>query len=261
MFKKINNSEVFFGVVVQTDDPLQAGRIKVRVQTVFDDLDVELIPWAESKQDIIEHDLPAQGEIVFVEFPYNVAYMPVWYRKRSTYKGKVKKDDYTTASILLEKDLERYNLKGKVRVSFTESEGVVLELEKNNKNSTFIIRPDNTIFIKNAGSNQVVHLAKDNISIGREDKSQQPAVVGNDNMTALQKLNDEIKTLAELIEKWTSRLATVCSFVSVLKPLKPIFKGFGAEVKSKINSLHSENNNFFPETKSQVVTVDKTKPS
>lgn len=260
MFKKLSKTESYWGEVVDTADPLKAGRIKVRVFTVFDDLSVDQIPWAESTQDIIEHDLPALGETVLISFRNNLAYMPTWYRKRSTYNGRVSQDDYELSSIVLEKNLERYSSDGYVRVSYTESEGLVNELTKGGNTSTVIIRPDGTIFISSEKSKQAIHIAEDNISIGRESKSQQPAVVGNDNMEALIKLNDMILNLAEMIESWTSKLATICGVISILKPLKPLFDGFGKEVKSVTKSTHSSNNNFFPETKSTVVTVDKTKP-
>lgn len=260
MFKKISNKESYWGVVEDVEDPLKAGRLRVRVVTVFDDIPVDAIPWAESKQDTIHHDLPAKGEIVQIEFPHDVAYMPVWYRKRSKYDGKTSEDDYKSATILVEKDLARYQLDGKIRCAYNDSEGFVIEVVKGDKLSEIVVRPDNTILIRNGKTNQAIHIADDNISIGRETKSQQPAVVGDDNMKALQKLNDEIKTLSEMMDKHLKIIAAVCGSISVLKPLKPLFKAYAAEVKSQIASIHSSNDSFFPETKSKVVTVDKTKP-
>ena len=261
MFKKINKHESYWGTVVDVEDTLKAGRIKVKVFGVFDEISDEHIPWAESIQDIVEHDLPAVGETVLVKFPTEVPYLLNWYRKRSMYEGRVTDaNDYASSSIILEKNLERYDLDGYVRISYTESEGLVHELTKEDKTSTVIIRPDGTILLQNEKSKQSIHIAEDNISIGREGSSQQPAVVGNDNHEALKKLNEEIKDLSIMMDSWLDKLFQVCSKISFLAPLAPLFKGYGAEVKSKIQSIHSANDKFFPETLSEVVTVDKTLP-
>lgn len=46
----MNNSRVFHGIyrgeVVDSDDPLRAGRVRVRVFGVFDDFSTDTIPWA-----------------------------------------------------------------------------------------------------------------------------------------------------------------------------------------------------------------------
>lgn len=263
MFKKISSKETYWGEVVDVNDPLKAGRIRVRVFTVFDEIPTEAIPWAESNNTYdatIKHDLPELGSIVFVQFPYDVPYSPMWTRKRSKYNGDITNEDYPSATILLEKDLSKYNLDGNVRISYTESEGILLELTKNDTKSFFIIRPDNTIIATNNKSKQSIHIAEDNISIGREDKSQQPATVGDDNVIALQKLNKEIKTLSELMDGHLNKLSKVCKSNAILMPLSPIFKAYGADVKKQIKKIFEANEDFFPETLSKVVTVDKEKP-
>ena len=103
-------------------------------------------------------------------------------------------------------------------------------------------------------------MTEDGISIGAEDTSAQPAVVGDDNLEALNKLNNEIKDLSEIMEKHLKLIAAVCGSISPLKPLKPLFKAYGLEVKQKIAQIHNTNDSFFPETKSKAITVDKELP-
>lgn len=43
----MSSSKSYLGVIVDVNDPLKQGRAKVRVFGVFDDLEVEDIPWAE----------------------------------------------------------------------------------------------------------------------------------------------------------------------------------------------------------------------
>ena len=43
----MSSSKSYLGVIVDINDPLKQGRAKVRVFGVFDDLEVEDIPWAE----------------------------------------------------------------------------------------------------------------------------------------------------------------------------------------------------------------------
>jgi hypothetical protein len=44
----MSSSKSYLGVIVDINDPLKQGRAKVRVFGIFDDLEVEDIPWAEA---------------------------------------------------------------------------------------------------------------------------------------------------------------------------------------------------------------------
>ena len=43
----MSSSKSYLGVIVDINDPLKQGRAKVRVFGIFDDLEIEDIPWSE----------------------------------------------------------------------------------------------------------------------------------------------------------------------------------------------------------------------
>lgn len=257
-FDKINDKESYWGDVIDTDDPKKAARIRVRVKTVFDDIPDDVIPWSFPRYiDGASHDLPAIGDIVQVKFLNDDIMFPTWYRIRKT-DDKLSDDDYKSAVVVTEKDLSKYELDGHVSVRYTKSEGLVLELKRDGNQSTIIIRNDNTVFIKNANTGKILHISNQSLSIGSETISQQPAVVGNDNMTALNMLNDTIKALADKMQEQLNIVANAASSNPYTRPIAKPLRSYGSAVKSMIASKHSANANFFPETKSTFVTIDKT---
>jgi hypothetical protein len=112
--------------------------------------------------------------------------------------------------------------------------------------------------MKNGNSGKIIHLSEDGISIGSENQSQQPAVVGNDNQTALEMLNDTIKDMSDLMQKHLNILSIAADSSPYTKHLKMPLTNHKNELKAKIDSLHADNDAFFPETKSTFITVDKT---
>ena len=66
--KKNLNEYMWMGVVDDNVDPKRRGRLKIRVQSLFDDLDTADIPWACPYNDIAgkAFSLPAVGKIVNV---------------------------------------------------------------------------------------------------------------------------------------------------------------------------------------------------
>lgn len=70
--------KVFLGVVEEIVDPKRIGRIKIRVQGIFDDIDVDDIPWAHPYKDLAGKTfcVPAVGKLVNVVFPLGNLYSP-----------------------------------------------------------------------------------------------------------------------------------------------------------------------------------------
>jgi len=68
------------GVVVNINDPLKIGRIKVNVPRFYGTLDVEDIPWASttSNSDGRAFSTADVGKIVYVIFPNGDIYHPIW---------------------------------------------------------------------------------------------------------------------------------------------------------------------------------------
>lgn len=84
MFEGYNKSKnylknkMFLGIVEDTKDPNRLGRIKVRVQGVFNDIDLEHIPWAVpwKSRGGKDFDKPSVGKAVNVIFPQGLLYSP-----------------------------------------------------------------------------------------------------------------------------------------------------------------------------------------
>jgi hypothetical protein len=80
-FEKINlNNKIFIGVVENVYDKLRKGRIQVRVQSVFNKIPLEHIPWAEPQRSIDGKSfrVPAIGKIVNVIFNNGNIYEPMY---------------------------------------------------------------------------------------------------------------------------------------------------------------------------------------
>ena len=72
--------KIFVGIVEDNYDPKRMGRIKVRVQSIFNDIPVPNIPWASPHSSAHGKDfnLPANGKIVNVMFENGNLYAPYY---------------------------------------------------------------------------------------------------------------------------------------------------------------------------------------
>jgi uncharacterized protein YcbK (DUF882 family) len=72
--------KLWFGLVEDNKDPDRLGRVKVRVQSVFDDIPLEDIPWASPIKTLSAraYEMPAVGKIVSVLFPNDNLYEPYY---------------------------------------------------------------------------------------------------------------------------------------------------------------------------------------
>ena len=72
--------KLWLGLVEDNKDPERTGRIKVRVQSIFDDIPIEDIPWAHpiNTRSARTYEIPAIGKIVSVFFPNDNLYEPYY---------------------------------------------------------------------------------------------------------------------------------------------------------------------------------------
>lgn len=77
---RLLDNKVFFGIVEDNNDPKRKGRIKVRVQSVFDDIPLEDIPYASPSSGIDgkSFNVPAVGKVVTVVFAWGDQYQPCY---------------------------------------------------------------------------------------------------------------------------------------------------------------------------------------
>lgn len=251
---KINN--YYWGSVVDVDDPKKLGRIRVRVEAVYGNIKTEHIPWAYPRlQHTEEFIIPELGAVVQIVFENNDIYFPLWYRVRGT-EVDLNNDDYSSAVILLDRDLEKFKLDGRVLVRYTESEGIEINLTKSDNSSKILLRPDNSILLQNGQSTYSVHITEENISIGSENSSAEPAVLGQTNNDALDKINENIKEIADVISSNLQKLKSSALGSPYTAHLVSSLIAFDAELKTTESRLFEANKQFFPKTKSKIVTLD-----
>jgi hypothetical protein len=72
--------KLWVGVVEDNVDPQRLGRVKVRVQSIYDDIPLEDIPWANQLKNTSARafEVPAIGKIISVFFPNDNIYEPYY---------------------------------------------------------------------------------------------------------------------------------------------------------------------------------------
>ena len=66
----IENGKTYVGIVEDNNDPKRLGRVKARVMDVFDDTDINNIPWASPWKDLSgdEFKIPDKGKVITIIF-------------------------------------------------------------------------------------------------------------------------------------------------------------------------------------------------
>jgi len=157
--------KLYLGIVEDISDPDRNGRIKVRVQGIFDEIPLEDIPWASPKKSIAgkSFELPKVGKIVNIEFSNGDLYDPYY----------IFSENY---NVNLESALKNYSddeYEGFIALTFDER----TQIYSDDKNLTLDYKY-NKITIDNGNINIE---AKDNnqkVNIGTKKATQQ-AMLGN----------------------------------------------------------------------------------
>jgi hypothetical protein len=167
------------GEVIDIEDPLFLGRVRVRVFGKFDTrenaydkkskyvIPDDAVPWAYpagyfsggSKSGSGTFSVPKKGSIVNITFENGNPYYPEYSFQVHISDDLVAeiKDSYANAQSLMYDTVTA----GGVKVFFTEKKGLMLDYKKN----TINIKPDESIEVKNAGGDVIVLTKDGNLSI------------------------------------------------------------------------------------------------
>jgi hypothetical protein len=252
-----NSNNDYWGLVVDVNDPLKSGRIRVAVKSLFDLLDVEQIPWSEAKYyNPRTFDLPKLNQIVSVEFKHDDIHQPVWFERKGVNNFELSDDDYASSTVVINKNLADYELDGELIIDHTPTAGLRISLKRADSTSIINIRSDNSVFIQNGKTEHVVHLSDTSISLGSEDASAEPAVLGNKNEEALNKLNDFVSELIDKLSAGLDKLSMVASASPYTMTLATPISALKSQIIETQSNWYAANAEFFPTTKSEIVTLD-----
>lgn len=241
------------GIVVDNNDPAKQGRLKVKINGFNDNVSVDNLEWIEKQTSNVNnvHDLPLVDEIIYVvvtngEFRWR----QLDFIDKECMRILIGDNDYLKSIVLAYKNLSKYDSTGQMFIGWNDSDGFRII-----KDSGIIqIRKDNSIVLYNG--NKTIHVIDGSISLGSETASAEPAVMGDQNFTALNMLNDSIKDLANLTNNMMSDLSKIAKKSPYTAHLTPLITAYGSKFKAKALELHAKNAEHFPKTKSKIVNLD-----
>ena len=151
----------FLGEVVDVNDPMKEGRCKIRVFTVYDDLQVEDIPWAVPMHKPVffgqdgkagSLSIPKKGSIVGVTFNGGDIYSPEYKQIQEVgddIKEELRKDgEYEGAHFVL------FDGDEELKVWFTVKKGLTIQL----KNSRINIDQNSKITLEHEDSLSIIEM-------------------------------------------------------------------------------------------------------
>lgn len=154
----------WIGIVTNNKDPLFAGRCQIRVYSLMDDIDVELVPWATPINSTIfsgdgagSISVPKIGQFVRVIFNNGDIYAPEYTTIQNIDSQLIQKikDDYEGTHVLL------FDPDENLTVIYQRSLGLQIFL----KDSFFQISPDSMITIQTPNADSIIQMDGDTTNI------------------------------------------------------------------------------------------------
>jgi len=153
----------FLGEVMEVEDPLFKGRIKVKVFGKFDDIPLEDLPWSHPGMNSTGgsdsgggfFSVPKLGSIVSIKFDQGNIYHPEYFFNQEI-SDEVKTEveaSYPNAHVLVYDTVTE----GSLKIFFTEAKGLMLDY----KESQINIKPDKSIIIQNASGDGILEMLDD----------------------------------------------------------------------------------------------------
>ena len=199
MFKDTTLGTIWVGKVINTNDPLKLGRVKIRVFGKYDELEEDVIPWSIPYNQLSSGTaiIPKFDEICNVFFENGDENVPFYQGATKTNEdliGEFSEDYPKVWSIVYDKragedGVGEAGAERTLEIYYTETQGLMVR-----KNDSFLQfkNEDESVLITNGSTGKVVHIFDDGISIGTEGGSLEPAVLGDTLEELLNLLIDEL---------------------------------------------------------------------
>ncbi|WIC41376.1 hypothetical protein MA9V1_112 [Chryseobacterium phage MA9V-1] len=251
-FLKLPHAEVM-GTVKNNQDEHKQSRLQIEIPGFNHDVPNEHKEWIEKATASINNtlDIPAVGDVVYVVATNGqLRWRHLDFFDKDAMNQFVGDDDYLKSVVLTYKNLQKFSSSGHLFVGWADSTGYRVIKDQ----AHFELRKDNSVLLYNG--RQSVHVNNDNISLGSENISAEPGVLGDQNHLSLDMLNDTVKALANLVENHMNQVAIKCKTSPYTGHLAPDFRQFGANFKSRAYDLCGKNASQFPKTLSKIVSLD-----
>lgn len=243
-----------YGKVVDISDPKKLGRIRCEVFTRTDGLPKEQLPWYIPRRNKDYHDLPKLDELVEISLMNDDILLGYWKFMPNSTTLELSDDDYESAKVLMYRDLADWEDEGILNISYTKTDGLMIQLQESKIN----IRREGTIHLFSELLGKQIDISETQISLGSVGKSLEPAVMGDQNVTA-HEMQAEYSDWGFIeISKAFKELSDACTNPYVL-PFKPIFLKISTLLKNTSPDKMKEIKDFLPETLSLLVSLDKEK--
>lgn len=264
----MSNPHIHLGEIVDINDPLKQGRARVRVFGFFEDLEIEDIPWADqisglsfsSSRGSGNITIPRVGAVVNAQFDGSNYYKVLYEFEKETSPDLLAEiaDSYEGAQSLIY-DTEAKNSNGDIglKLFFTQGDkgkGLVLDFGGSQIN----FRMDSSTFITSnsgvSGANSI-HIKDGKLSLGVENESKQPAVLGDHNESALNSLLNRINDIMIALQTYSVAQTAITSAIPIFAPLAPAYAALTAQIVAAQVQLLTITKSIIPATKSSTVSV------
>ena len=157
------DSTAWLGEVVDIEDPLKNGRVKVKVYGKFDTIPTEDIPWAYPGNNLTAgsatgggmFSVPKLGSIVSIRFDNGNIYHPEYFfQQKLSDEAKAEiENSYENAHIIVYDTVTA----GSLKIFFTEEKGLMLDYQQTQIN----IKNDKSVLIQTASGDSKVEILDD----------------------------------------------------------------------------------------------------
>jgi hypothetical protein len=245
--------EIFKGKIIKISSEEYSGIIKCRIDGLYnsdtmgniDDDDLpNLYPMYSPNQNSFY--TPKLNDEVFVVLDRGNKYSGLWFAKSklSQYLLDKLKDDYEGFKSIVIDDEE------KLEIYYSRKDGVILKLDK-----SVINLKNNEITATN--ENRTLHIKDDMISLGKLNVSDEPCVLGNKNVDALNFISDEAITLANSVFIFCETQKAVTKSIAYLAPLNAAYEPLALKSKLVIDKISNVmKGQRIPETLSKKTSLD-----
>ena len=243
---------LFKGTVVAIDDKTKTGIIKCRVNGLYNsdsigNISDEDLPnvYPMYSSNLNDFDTPKIGEEVFIILDKSDKYMPFWvskYNLSDEFKSLMS-DDYEGFKSI------KFDEEEKLRCYYSRKKGLQLELDKASvkikDNEIKLITPDRTIHVKDGM-----------ISLGSENKSAEPSVLGDKNADSLNEILDEMAQIITAISTYATTQSAICKSVVILAPLSAGYDAMLSQLVNVQTKIAKTKAISVPKTKSRKTSLD-----